>query len=74
MEVLVQGDPEMRRPYVVIEANAAKFPKTNTAGARALADWLVGEKGQQFLVDLARRQPGGIALFHPVNLPEPAAK
>ena len=74
MEVLVQGDPEMRRPYVVIEANAKKFPKTNTAGARVLADWLVGEKGQQFLLDLARKQPGGIALFHPVNLPEPAAK
>ena len=74
MEVLVQGDPEMRRPYVVIEANAKRFPKTNATGARVLADWLVGEKGQQFLLDLARRQPGGIALFHPVNLPEPAAK
>jgi tungstate transport system substrate-binding protein len=37
MEVLVQGDPEMRRPYVVIEANAKKFPQANAAGARALA-------------------------------------
>jgi len=74
MEVLVQGDPEMRRPYVVIEANAKKFPKVNAHGARVLADWLTGEKGQTFLVDYARKSPGGIPLFHPVNLPDAAAK
>lgn len=72
MEVLVQGDPEMRRPYVVIEASGKKFPEANTAGARALADWLVGEKGQNFLVAYGKKAPGGIPLFHPVNLPEPA--
>ncbi len=70
MEVLVQGDPEMRRPYVVIEANTAKFPKTNSAGARALADWLVGEKGQEFILDYGRKSPGGIPLYYPVNVQE----
>lgn len=70
MEVLVQGDPEMRRPYVVIEANAAKFPKTNSAGARALADWLVGEKGQGFILDYGRKSPGGIPLYYPAGLVE----
>jgi len=74
MEVLVQGDPEMRRPYVVIEANAKKFPKVNADGARVLADWLVGGKGQSFIVDYARKSPGGVALFHPVNVPDSAAK
>jgi tungstate transport system substrate-binding protein len=74
MEVLVQGDPEMRRPFVVIEANAKKFPKANSAGAKALADWLVGEKGQNFLLEYGRKGPGGIPLFYPVNLPEPPAK
>jgi tungstate transport system substrate-binding protein len=74
MEVLVQGDPEMRRPYVVIEANAKKFPKVNAEGARVLADWLTGEKGQTFLLDYGRKSPGGIPLFHPVNLPDAAAK
>lgn len=69
MEVLVQGDPEMRRPYVVIEANPQKFPKTNIAGARVLADWLAGEPGQRFLLDFGRKQPGGIPLFYPVNPP-----
>ena len=70
MEVLVQGDPGMRRPYVVIEANAKKFPKTNTAGARALADWLTGENGRAFLLDHGRKTPGGIPLFYPENLPD----
>ncbi len=74
MEVLVQGDPEMRRPYVVIEANAKKFPKTNIAGARALADWLTGEKGQAFLLDYGRKSPGGIPLYYPVNAPDGPAK
>jgi tungstate transport system substrate-binding protein len=70
MEVMVQGDPEMRRPYVVIEANPAKFPKTNTAGARTLADWLVGEKGQAFILAYGRKSPGGIPLYYPMGLPE----
>lgn len=64
MEVLVQDDPEMRRPYVVIEANPKKFPKANTAGARVLADWLTGDKGQAFLRSYGSKEPGGIVLFH----------
>jgi tungstate transport system substrate-binding protein len=74
MEVLVQGDPEMRRPFVVIEANPKKFPRANAAGARVLADWLAGEKGQRFILDYGRKSPGGIALYFPVNLPDEAAK
>ncbi len=70
MEVLVQGDPEMRRPYVVIEANARKFPKANVEGARALADWLTGKKGQAFLLEYGRKSPGGIPLYYPAGLPD----
>jgi len=69
MEVLVQGDPEMRRPYVVMEANPQKFPKLNVAGAKALADWLTGDPGQTFLLDFGRQQPGGIPLFYPIRVP-----
>jgi tungstate transport system substrate-binding protein len=74
MEVLVQGDPEMRRPYVVIEASAKKFPKTNSAGAHALADWLTGEKGQSFILEYGRKAPGGIPLYYPVNVPDKPTK
>jgi tungstate transport system substrate-binding protein len=69
MEVLVQGDPEMRRPYVVIEANPQKFPQTNAAGARVLADWLAGAPGQKFLLDYGRKEPGGIPLYYPIRVP-----
>jgi len=69
MEVLVQGDPEMRRPYVVIEASPQKFPQTNVAGARALADWLTGDPGQKFLLDYGKKEPGGIPLFYPIRVP-----
>lgn len=74
MEVLVQGDPEMRRPFVVIEANAKRFPRVNSAGAHALADWLTGEKGRAFLLDFGRKSPGGIPLFYPVNASEEPAR
>ena len=74
MEVLVQGDPEMRRPYVVIEANPKKFPNANIAGAHALADWLVSEKGQTFILDYGRKAPSGIPLYYPSSVPEEAAK
>lgn len=74
MQVLVQGDPEMRRPYVVIEANPKKFPKANVSGAQALADWLTGEKGQAFIVEYGRKTPGGIPLYYPASLDEAALK
>lgn len=73
LEILVQGDPAMRRPYVVVEANPAKLPETNTAGARALADYLVSEKARQFLVDFAAKGADGFPLFYPPEtVPAPA--
>ena len=36
MQILVEGDPEMRRPYVVMIANAKRFPKANVSGAFAV--------------------------------------
>lgn len=69
MEVLVQGDPEMRRPYVVIEANPQKFAQANSAGAQALSAWLTGEPGQKFLLDYGKKEPGGIPLFYPIRVP-----
>lgn len=74
MEVLVQGDPEMRRPYIVLEANPKKFPRTNTAGARVLAEWMAGEKGQAFIFNYGLKSAGGIPLYFPVNPPEEATK
>ena len=72
IEILVDGDPAMRRPYIVMEADPKKFPEANTAGARALSDFLLSEKVQKFLAEFGTDKPGGAPLFHPLE--PPAAK
>lgn len=68
MEVLVQGDPAMRRPYIVMEVNPKKFPKANAVGARALSDFLLSESVQNFLLEFGRQTNGnGRALFFPIE-------
>ena len=67
MEIMVRGDPKMLRPFVVLIADAKRFPAANIAGARKLADYLTSERGQQFLRDYAAKQPDGLPLFYPVG-------
>ena len=69
MEILVQGDPEMRRPFIVMEANPKKFPNTNAMGARVLADYLLAAKTRRFLLQFGTNSPGGMPLFYPVTRP-----
>ncbi|MDB6140112.1 MAG: tungstate transporter permease [Verrucomicrobiaceae bacterium] len=73
MEVLVQGDPVMRRPYVVMIADAKKFPASNQVGARALHAWMTGKPGQDFLHGYGVRKPDALPLFFPA-MSETAAK
>lgn len=72
MQIMVEDDPDMVRPYMVMEANPVKFPRTNSAGARALADYLVSERAKQFLREFGQKQPDGIPLFHPLPDVKPA--
>ncbi len=65
MEVMVQGDPAMRRPYVVMIANEKKFPQSNQAGAKALHTWMTSDAGQAFLRDYDTRKPDDPHLFFP---------
>jgi tungstate transport system substrate-binding protein len=67
MEILVKGDPTMRRPYIVMEANPARFPKANHAGARALSDFLLSPEVQAFLIDFGHQTGGDHPLFFPVK-------
>ena len=67
MEVMVQGDPAMRRPYVVAEAVASKTGSRNPEGARQLADFLTSADGQQLLSAHASRQHDGKPVFFPVE-------
>ena len=66
MEILVQGDPAMRRPFIVMEANPRKFPQANYTGARALSDFLLSPKVQNFLAKFGQKTTGRGPLFHPV--------
>jgi tungstate transport system substrate-binding protein len=67
MEVMVQGDPSMRRPYVVMEANPKKLTGINTEGAHALSQWLISAEAKEFLEKFTAKQPDGVALFYPVD-------
>lgn len=66
MEIMVRGDPDMLRPFVVMIANVKHFPHANVAGAQVLADYLTSEKAQQFLKDYAAKEPDGVPLFYPI--------
>jgi ABC-type tungstate transport system permease subunit len=66
MEVMVRGDPDMLRPFVVMIADVNRFPRANVAGAQVLADYLTSEKAQQFLKDFATKEPDGVPLFYPI--------
>jgi tungstate transport system substrate-binding protein len=68
MDILVRGDPIMRRPFVVMEANPKKFPRANYAGAKALSDFLLSAKVQNFLLEFGRQTNGPGPLFFPVEI------
>lgn len=67
MEIMVEGDPEMQRPYVVIEANPAKDLGKNPDGARKLSDFLTSPAGQIALRIFAAHEDKGLPVFYPVN-------
>ncbi|HUV65825.1 MAG TPA: substrate-binding domain-containing protein [Sedimentisphaerales bacterium] len=68
MEILVENDPAMRRPYIVMEANPERFREANIQGAQCLSDFLLSNQVQNFLAKSASNQRGGLPLFYPVVL------
>jgi tungstate transport system substrate-binding protein len=66
MKILVDGDPTMRRPYIVMEANPRRFPSANAEGARALSDFLFTEEVQDLLARYGAEKNGGPPMFHPL--------
>ncbi len=67
MEIMVENDPEMLRPYIVMEANPDVFPQTNYPGAKALSDFLLSETIQRFLTRFRAEEFGGIPIFYPLR-------
>ncbi|HPV41349.1 MAG TPA: substrate-binding domain-containing protein [Spirochaetota bacterium] len=66
MKIMVEGDPLMRRPYIVMEANPKRVPGANTKGAKMLADFLLSDEIQKLLSEFGTREYGGLPLFYPV--------
>ena len=66
MEIMVQGDPAMQRPFIVMEADPRKFPNANSAGAKALSDFLLSPTVQHLLLEFGSKEHGGLPLFYPV--------
>lgn len=67
VEIMVENDPAMHRPYIVMEANGDVFDNTNVKGARALSAFLLTSKVQNFLATFRAVEFGGIPLFYPLR-------
>ena len=59
---LVQGDPTLLNIYHVITVNPAKWPKVNSVGAKAFADYVTSSAGQE-LIGTFGKDKFGQALF-----------
>ena len=62
-EILVQGEPLLLNVYHVIEVNPAKWPKVNSAGGKAFADFMVSKKTQDFIAGFGKDKFGSPLFF-----------
>jgi tungstate transport system substrate-binding protein len=67
VKIMVQGDPVMRRPYMVMVANPERFPAANVDGASKLADFLLSDKIQKFLATYDGGIGDGVPIFIPIR-------
>ncbi len=67
VKIMVQGDPVMRRPYMVMVANPERFPSANIEGADKLADFMLSDRIQKFLATYDGGVGDGIPIFIPIR-------
>jgi tungstate transport system substrate-binding protein len=67
LEIMVQGDERLRRPYVVVVANAARWPETRSEAARAFARFLRSRETQDWISGFGRGQLDERPLFFPID-------
>jgi len=63
LTILVQGEPKLLNIYHVIEVNPAKWPKVNSAGAKAFDDFMVAPKTQEVIKTFGVKQFGAPLFF-----------
>ena len=63
LEILVAGEPKLLNIYHVIEVNPAKWPKVNSAGAKAFSDFMVSKKAQDVIGHFGAKEFGSPLFF-----------
>lgn len=63
LALLVEGDASLLNIYHVIEVNPAKWPRVNTAGAKAFADFMVSKKAQAIIKTFGVKKFGAPLFF-----------
>jgi tungstate transport system substrate-binding protein len=72
LEILLEGDSRLLNVYHVIQVNPAKWPRVNSAGAKAFADFMVAKKTQE-IIDHFGTAKFGAPLFTPAADKRPEA-
>jgi tungstate transport system substrate-binding protein len=67
LEVMVQGDARLRRPYVAIVANESRFPQSRAAAARQFAHFLREPETQAWIAEFGRGKLDERPLFFPID-------
>lgn len=68
LAMMVQGDPRLRRPYLVAVVNPQRVPSARVEAARRLASYLRSAKTQQWLLHYGVGQLDSRPLFFPVDV------
>jgi tungstate transport system substrate-binding protein len=67
LELMVRGDPQLRRPYVVATADPRRFPEANVEGAKLLAAFLRQSETQKWIGGFRVSQIDDQPLFFPIE-------
>jgi tungstate transport system substrate-binding protein len=70
LEILVAGEPKLLNIYHVIEVNPTKWPKVNSAGAKAFSDFMVSKTAQEIVSHFGTKDFGSPLFFPDAGKPE----
>jgi len=63
LDILMEGDAILLNIYHVIEINPAKWPKVNTAGGKAFADFVISKETQEIIKTFGVEKYGSPLFF-----------
>jgi tungstate transport system substrate-binding protein len=70
LEILVAGEPKLLNIYHVIEVNPVKWPKVNSAGAKAFSAFMVSKPVQEIISHFGVKEFGAPLFFPDAGKPE----